>query len=340
MVNAVYGKTVENQQKRTDIRIIQSKRACKKLTEKPHCMSFRIFTENLAAVQMRKIRTVINKPFYVGFSVLDLSKVLMYNFHYNFIKTKYGSRAQLLFTDTDSLMYQIAIPYKQYYADMKQFSHYFDLSGLPQTHPSYDPTNKKVVGKFKDETNGEPILEFIGLRPKMYSYITVTDAATAATKDKHRAKGIASAAARTLRHADYTRQYKEPLENYQQNRRIGSDKHVLYTLECRKRGLCAFDDKRFLLADRDGATLAYGHHDTPAWVAFDQRAYVDDDWNPDWVPVALQHFPHYLPNSRLELPEDAAQRLIDEVEQEEMTWNDSLDNEIHAMDFAMFLEEL
>ena len=310
MVNAVYGKTVENQSKRTDIRIVQSRRACKKLTEKPHCMSFRIFHENFAAVQLRKIKIHINKPFYVGFTVLDFSKIHMYNFHYDYIKPQYGDRAQLLFTDTDSLMYQIAATYQDVYADFKEDSHFFDLSGLPTTHPSYDATNKKVVGKFKDESNGDPLLEFIGLRPKMYSFITVSDAETGRTKDKHRAKGIASAAARSLRHADYARQFKQPFENYQTNRRIGSDMHVLYTLECRKRGLCAFDDKRFLLGtpDADGATLAYGHWRTPAWVAMNQR-----DMNPNWIPVAQQHNPHYPPHSRLELPEDIAQRLIEEV---------------------------
>ena len=271
MVNAVYGKTVENQLKRSDIRLVQSKRECKKLIEKPHCTSYRIFSENLAAIQLMKIKTVINKPFYVGCTVLDLSKLHMYRFHYDEIKQQWGDRAQLLFTDTDSLMYEIDASYKEVYSNFKTNSALYDLSGLPRTHFAFDESNKKVVGKMKDESSGDPILEFVGLRPKMYSYVTVTDVAAGTTKDKHRAKGIPYSAARSLRHADYIKQFQTPEENYQSNRRIASDMHILYTLECRKRGLCAFDDKRFLLNDPEGRTLTYGHVNTPNWVQLDPQ---------------------------------------------------------------------
>ena len=104
MNNSIYGKTCENQKKRTDIKLITSEQKCKKLVEKPHCMGFKIFDEQLVGVEMRKIKTLINKPFYVGFSVLELSKLHMYSFHYNYFMKRYPA-PKMFFLDTDSLMY-------------------------------------------------------------------------------------------------------------------------------------------------------------------------------------------------------------------------------------------
>ena len=103
--------------------------------------------------------------------ILDLSKTLMYDFHYNFIKQKYGDKAKLLFTDTDSLMYEIQTEdfYKDISTDVKRR---FDTSDYPPNHPSGIPSgfNKKVLGMFKDEAGGKVIDEFVGLRAKLYSY--------------------------------------------------------------------------------------------------------------------------------------------------------------------------
>jgi len=103
-----------------------------------------------------------------------------------------------------------------------------------------------VVGKFKDETAGKKITEFVGLRPKMYSYTVHGD-----TKpdSHHRAKGIAVATSKKLKHQDYLDQLNLPHETRLPNRRIGYKLHKLHSLEIQKRGLCAFDDKRFLLED-------------------------------------------------------------------------------------------
>jgi len=103
-----------------------------------------------------------------------------------------------------------------------------------------------VVGKFKDETAGKKITEFVGLRPKMYSYTVHGDANP---DSHHRAKGIAHATSRKLKHQDYLDQLHLPQENRLPNRRIGYKLHKLHSLEIQKRGLCAFDDKRFLLED-------------------------------------------------------------------------------------------
>jgi hypothetical protein len=119
-----------------------------------------------------------------------------------------------------------------------------------------------VLGKMKDESNGEIITEFVGLRPKMYSYTTLFSAADdnrqTHLKESKRAKGIQRSAANTLAHADYLAQLHQPVENYVNIRRIGQKHHRVYTLDSSKRGLCAFDDKRYLLPD-GVHTLAHGH---------------------------------------------------------------------------------
>ena len=120
---------------------------------------------------MKKTELTFNKPVYLGMSILDLSKTLMYDFHYNYIKQKYGDKAKLLFTDTDSLMYEIQT--KDFYKDISEdVKHRFDTSDYPPEHSSGIPPgiNKKVHGMFKDEAGGKVIDEFVGLRAKLYSY--------------------------------------------------------------------------------------------------------------------------------------------------------------------------
>ena len=151
------------------------------------------------------------------------------------------------------------------YKDMWQNRDRFDLAGYPNNSEFHDPTNNKVIGKFKDEANGEPIVEFVGLKPKMYSFILLHELPNKGVNpvEKHRSKGICRAAARRLRHKDFLEQLQRPAENYLVNRRIASKLHKLYTYEIKKRGLCAYDDKRFLL--EDGVhSLAFGHRQITA----------------------------------------------------------------------------
>jgi hypothetical protein len=106
MNNSIYGKTVENLRKRVDVKFVSSEDDLLKLVASPCFESHRIMNENLIVVKRLKEVLTLNKPCYVGMSILDLSKTLMYDFHYNTIKKEYGDRAKLLFTDTDSLMYE------------------------------------------------------------------------------------------------------------------------------------------------------------------------------------------------------------------------------------------
>ncbi len=137
----------------------------------------------------------------------------MYRFHYSFIKPFFNHHARLLFTDTDSLMYEIDAGYKQVYEcfesnNKSKRERLFDFSTLPAKHICHSDQNKRVIGKFKDESCGDPIVEFIGLRPKMYSFTTLNNEQR--LKEKHRAKGIQYAAAKALTHAQYIEQIENP----------------------------------------------------------------------------------------------------------------------------------
>ena len=170
MNNAVYGKTCENLRKRIDVKLVTGRKKRIKYIDKANCKGFKIFHNGLAAISMMKHKLLINKPSYVGFCVLELSKLLMMEFHYNFIKKNYQERAKLILSDTDSFMYEIQT--EDVYQDFFKAKEYFDFSSYPVTSPFFDKTNAKVVGKFKDETSGVPIKEVICLKAKMYTFIT------------------------------------------------------------------------------------------------------------------------------------------------------------------------
>ena len=211
----------------------------------------------------------------------------MYRFHYEFIKPFFHQHARLLFTDTDSLMYEIDAGYKQVYEvfetnNNSKDERLFDFSSLPIDHFCYNVENRRVIGKFKDESSGDPIIEFIGLRPKMYSFTTLNNAQR--LKEKHRAKGIQYAAAKALTHAQYIDQLEQPTENRLINRRIGSHLHVLYTFATSKRALCAFDDKRYLCEDGIH-TLAFGHKNLPMCV----KVVVDEEHHTGSVVADSAH---------------------------------------------------
>ena len=179
MNNSVFEKTMENLRKRVDIRPVTDEKKLDKLTSKPTYVSSKIFNENLLAVHKIKEALTLNRPAYVG--ILDLSKTLMYDIHYNHIKKRYGDRAKLLFTDTDSLTYKIVTEdiYKNFWNDKDMFNN----SDYPESSPYYCNANKKVIGKFKDEACGIPITKFVGLKSKMYSYIKSNEKSGKTTKD-------------------------------------------------------------------------------------------------------------------------------------------------------------
>ena len=152
--NAVFGKTMENKRKRCNIQLITDSRKMERLAARPTYVSHKIFHENLVAVHYKQTKLLMDKPLYVGMSILELSKLVMYNFHYNYILPKYPV-PKLLFTDTDSLTYHIKT--EDIYSDFLQDREYFDNSDYPTDSKFYFSENKKVIGKFKAETAGVPI---------------------------------------------------------------------------------------------------------------------------------------------------------------------------------------
>lgn len=251
MNNSVFGKTMENLRNRVNIHLIHTKKKLLKQVAKSSFERCQIFNKDLVAVQLKKTVLTLNKPISVSMSILELSKCVMYDHHYNYVMKKYGhTRAKLTMTDTDSLFYHIKT--EDIYADMAEDKHLFDFSNYKKNHPLYDASNAKTPGLFKDETGGTPITQMAGLRSKMYSM-------KYANEEVKRAKGIVKSVVKNeLRHQQYVDCLCESKIVMCQMNVIRSRKHNLQMLHVSKLGLCAFDDKRYVL-DNGMETLAFGH---------------------------------------------------------------------------------
>ena len=251
MNNSVFGKTMENLRKHKNVELVGNKLRFKRLSSKPNFKSFKIFSEELVAINLAKTEVRLIKPTYVGMSILDLSKTFMFAFHYDKMVSKYGERVKLLMTDTDSLVYHIET--SDVYADMMADADAYDMSEYPLNHLAFTTTNKKVLGKMKDEYNGRIVGEFVGLRPKLYS-ILESDGT-----EKKKAKGINKCTTAKMRHISYLRAlFDESIERVT-IRQIRSFNHDLFSMEQVKVGLSPYDDKRYVLNDKL-STLAYGHY--------------------------------------------------------------------------------
>ena len=249
MNNSVFGKTMENLRKRSNIKLETDPDHLLKLTRQPMYVSSKIFDENLVGVQMKKARLVLDKPSYVGFSILDLSKTLMYDFHYNYIRKKYPV-AKLLFTDTDSLFYHIKA--EDLYSDLYKDKERFDNSDYPKSSEFFFAENKKVIGKFKDEAAGDPITEFVGLKSKMYSYKTEN-------KENKTAKGVKKNVIKSeLSLSDYRDTLQKCNTMRHKMRTIRSEYHQISSYQINKVSLSPFDDKRYILDDGI-SSYAYGN---------------------------------------------------------------------------------
>ena len=165
--NAAYGKTMENMRKRIKLRVVKNAKDFIKYTSRSTCVNWEVFENNLAAIHEKKILVTLNKPIYVRFTVLEISKWEMNNFHYNFMIGTFNNR--LLFKDTDSLCYKLYE--KNSYKKMYKYKELIDLCNFPVSSKYYCSDNKKALGKMKDEYGGKSILKFVGLKSKMYSIL-------------------------------------------------------------------------------------------------------------------------------------------------------------------------
>ena len=161
---------MENIRKHRNIKLVTNKESYLKTVMKPNFKSGVLFSENLMGCEMGKIKVVMNKPIYLGQAILDLSKIVIYEFHYDYMKQKYnGNKLQLCYTDTDSLVYRINT--EDFYADITDdVQTRFDTYGYCSNRPLPIGLNKKVTRLMKDELGGTIMTEFAALRPKLYSY--------------------------------------------------------------------------------------------------------------------------------------------------------------------------
>ena len=171
MNNAVFGKTMENVRKHRNIKLVRTDNKRNKLVSEPNYHTMKLISDNLAIIEMKKVKVKMNKPIYLGLSILELSKITMYEFWYDYVKVKYEDRVKLSYMDTDSFVLNVKT--KDFYRDISEdVKDRFDTSNFYCDRPLLIGVNKKVVGLMKDELGGGIITEFVALRPKAYSYRT------------------------------------------------------------------------------------------------------------------------------------------------------------------------
>ena len=171
MNNAVFGKTTENVKKHIDIKLVTTDKRRNQLVSEPNYHKTKWFSGNLLAIGMKKTKIKMNKPVYLGLSILKISKTLMYEFWYDNMKPKYGGNLKLCYMDTDSFIMHIKTG--DYYKDIaNDVEKRFDTSNYEINRPLPTGKNKKVIGLMKDELGGKIMTEFVALRLKTYSYLT------------------------------------------------------------------------------------------------------------------------------------------------------------------------
>ena len=254
MNNAVYGKTMENVREHINFELVDTPERYAKCVNNPTFKNRHIINESLVGVEKLRETVKLNKPIYVGMSILDLSKLHMYSFYYDVLKEKYQENIRLIYTDTDSFVLHIKT--EDVYDDFKEIKHEMDFSGYDKSHKCYDNTNKKVLGKFKDECDGKIITHFIGLKPKSYAFKIHKE-----KKEEKKSKGIVKHKVKNELH--YKSYEKTLLENdcdKVEFNSIRSKNHQIYTIRQVKQALSSYDNKRYYLDSVN--SLPYGHFKT------------------------------------------------------------------------------
>ena len=202
--------------------------------------TMKLISESLSIIEMKKLKVKMNKPIYLGLSILEISKIIMYAFWYDYVKKKYGDMVKLCYMDTDSFIMNIKT--KDFYKDIVQdVEERFDTSNYDVDRPLPKGKNKKVIGLMKDELSGGIITEFVALSPKTYSYMT--DEFIEMKKTKGTKKCVIK---KMLQFEDYKKCLfdNEPMLKPQQ--RFKSENHEVYTENIKKIALSSNDDKRIV----------------------------------------------------------------------------------------------
>ena len=246
MNNSVFEKTMENVRKHRDIKLVTTDEKRNKLVSEPNYHTTKRFSENLLAIELKKTKVKMNKPIYLGMSILDISKTLMYEFWYDYFIPKYGDKAKLCYTDTDSFIIHIIT--EDFFEDISNdVESWYDTSNYDENDkiPLSIGKNIKVIGLFKDKLGGRIMKEFCALRPKTYSYLMDDDSEV--NKSKGTKKCIIKRVFMFENYTDCLRNDKIILKPQQ---RFKSDNHKVYTEEVNKIALSSNDDKRLQTHDK------------------------------------------------------------------------------------------
>ena len=246
MNNSAFGKTRENVRNHRDIKLVTSEKRRKRLVSQPNYHSCKKFSDNLIAIEMKKTIVKMNKPLYLGASILDISKTLMYKFWYDYLKPKYGGRVKLCYTDTDSFI--IYIKTEDFFGDISNdIEKWSDTSNFDKNDKRALPTgkNKKVPGLFKDELGRKIIIEVIALRPKTYAYLDDDG------NDHKKAKGAKRCVIKQeLMFENFKDCWSNNKNVYRSQQRFKSYNHDVYTEDINKIALSSNDDKRIQTYDK------------------------------------------------------------------------------------------
>ena len=251
MNNSVFWKTMENDvRNHRDIKIVTTNKQRSRLASEPNYHTTKHISKDLLIVEMKKVEVKRNKPVYLGQAILDIRKVLMYEFWYNYINLKYGDKAKLCYMDTDSFV--ISIKSEDFYKDIaNDVESWFDTSNYDKKDERLLPIgkNKKVIGLFKDELGGKIMT---ALRVKAYAYLMEDD------NEHKKAKGTQKC---IIKRELIFENYRESLFNdkiiLKSQQRFISDHHRVYTDEVNKIALSSNDDKRLHAFD-SVTTYPYG----------------------------------------------------------------------------------
>ena len=244
MNNAVFGKTMENARKHRDIKLVTTDKKKSKLVSEPNYHMINLISENLSITEMRKTKVKMNKPIYLGLSILEISKILMYEFWYDYVKPKYDDNVKLCYMDTDSFIMNIKT--EDFYKDIaNDVEKRFDTSNDEVDRPLSTRKYKKVIGLTKEELGGRIVTEFVALRPKTYSYLTDD------CKEDQKAKGTEKCVIKIMIKFN---DYKNCLLNgeviLKSQQRFKSKGHDVYTENINKIALSSNDDKRLVASDK------------------------------------------------------------------------------------------
>ena len=236
-----------------DIKLVTTNKKRNKLVSEPNYHTMNYISEDLSIIEINKTKVKMNKPIYLGLSILDVSKILMYEFWYDYMKSKYGNRVKLCYMDTDSFV--MSIKTNDFYKDIaNDVDKRFDTSNYDEVNrPLPTGKNKKVIGLMKDELGGKIITEFVTLRPKTYSYLTDDG------KEDKKAKGTKKCVIkRMIKFNDYKNCLLKDKVILKPQPRFISKKHDVYTEDINKVALSNNDDKRIVSSDKS-TSYSYGY---------------------------------------------------------------------------------